>query len=191
MSARFKLQTLTALAVLSIVSFLSSAEASDPGSNDASLKKEFEQRAKQYLDFRKKVAGRSPAPTRSLEKIQANQRELANKIRVARAGTKQGDIFTPPIAEYFRHQIAVILSGPNGKKIVASLRNAEPVKMELQVNESYPEKIPLQSTPPTLLLKLPQLPDGLEYRLLDRELILRDAEANIIVDYVPNAFPGP
>jgi len=47
----------------------------------------------------------------------------------------------------------------------------------------------LQSMPPNLLLNLPGLPDGLEYRLLDRELVLRDREANIIVDYVPNAFP--
>jgi len=65
------------------------------------------------------------------------------------------------------------------------------VKMELQINQSYPEDVPLQSTPPTLLLNLPQLPDGLEYRLLDRELVLRDTQANIIVDYVPNALPEP
>jgi hypothetical protein len=61
--------------------------------------------------------------------------------------------------------------------------------MQLQINQSYPENVPLQSTPPTLLLNLPQLPDGLEYRILGRELVLRDGNANIIVDYVPNALP--
>ncbi|MBV9622432.1 MAG: hypothetical protein JOZ14_00460 [Acidobacteria bacterium] len=61
--------------------------------------------------------------------------------------------------------------------------------MELQINESYPERVPLQSTPPTLLLNLPSLPDGLEYRILDRELVVRDRDANIVVDYVPNALP--
>jgi hypothetical protein len=79
--------------------------------------------------------------------------------------------------------------GPHGNKIRASLLHAEPVKMELQVNQSYPENVPLQSTPPSLLLNLPQLPDGLEYRLVGRELVLRDSEANIVVDYVPNALP--
>jgi hypothetical protein len=49
--------------------------------------------------------------------------------------------------------------------------------------------VPLQSTPPTLLLNLPQLPDGMEYRILNRELVLRDSEADIVVDYVLNALP--
>ena len=62
--------------------------------------------------------------------------------------------------------------------------------MELQINESYPEKVPLQSTPPTLLMNLPELTKGFEYRILGRELVLRDSDANIIVDYVPNALPG-
>jgi hypothetical protein len=61
--------------------------------------------------------------------------------------------------------------------------------MELQINQSYPEEIPLQSTPPTLLLTLPELPKGLEYRILGRELVLRDSDANIVVDYIPNALP--
>jgi len=62
--------------------------------------------------------------------------------------------------------------------------------MDLQINQSYPENLPFQSTPPTLLLNLPELPKGLEYRILGRELVLRDSDANIIVDYVPNALPG-
>ena len=49
--------------------------------------------------------------------------------------------------------------------------------------------MPLQSTPPSLLMNLPDLPKGLEYRLLGNELVLRDADANVIVDYVPNAVP--
>jgi hypothetical protein len=36
---------------------------------------------------------------------------------------------------------------------------------------------------------LPELEDGLEYRVLNRELVLRDTQANIVVDYVPNALP--
>jgi len=49
--------------------------------------------------------------------------------------------------------------------------------------------VALQSTPPTLLLNLPELPKGLEYRILGRELVLRDTDANIVVDYIPNALP--
>jgi hypothetical protein len=156
---------------------------------DNKVSSDFEARAKQYLDLRKKVAGKAPKPNDSPAAIVSSQRELGNKVRVARAGAKQGEIFTPEIAEYFRRQIAATLAGPHGNEIRASLHHAEPVKMELQVNESYPEDVPLQSTPPTLLLNLPQLPDALEYRILGRELVLRDREANIVVDYVPNALP--
>ena len=85
--------------------------------------------------------------------------------------------------------IAATISGPHGSDIRASLRRAEPVKIQLQVNQSYPENLPLQSTPPSLLMNLPDLPKGLEYRVLGSELVLRDADANIVVDYVPNALP--
>ena len=74
------------------------------------------------------------------------------------------------------------------RRISSSLRHAEPAKIELQINQSYPETVPLQSTPPTLLLNLPELPKGLEYRILGRELVLRDSDANIVVDYLPDAL---
>ncbi len=159
------------------------------GTPDAALVSEFQGKVKEYLDFRDHTVGPRPKPTQNPAEIVSRQREIANKIRVARAGAKQGEIFAPEIADYFRHQIAASLAGPHGNQIRASLKHAEPVKMELQINESYPPHVPLQSTPPTLLLNLPDLPDGLEYRLLDRELVLRDGEANIVVDYVPNALP--
>ena len=102
----------------------------------------------------------------------------------------RGKFLLRDLADYFRRQIAATLNGRHGKQIRSSLRHSEPTEMELQINQSYPEKVALQSTPPTLLLNLPELPKGLEYRILRRELVLRDSDANIIVDYVPNALPG-
>lgn len=160
-----------------------------PGSNDAKVVADFEQRAKQYLEWREKTVGKTPSPANSPEKIVAARRELANRVRVARAGAKQGEISTPEASDYFRRQITDTLNGPHGKEIRSSLRHAEPTKIELQINQGYPETVPLQSTPATLLLNLPELPKGLEYRILGRELILRDSDANIIVDYVPNGLP--
>jgi hypothetical protein len=176
---------------LLLASLASSAQAPPAhGSNDAKLVAKFQQRARQYLDWREKTAGKPPAPTDSPEKIVASRRDLANKVRVARAGAPQGQIFTSEVAGYFRREIAVNLNGRSGKQVLTSLRHAEPTSMQLQINESYPEKVALQSTPPTLLMNLPELPKGLEYRILGRELVLRDSDANIIVDYVPNALPG-
>jgi hypothetical protein len=39
-------------------------------------------------------------------------------------------------------------------------------------------------------MSLPQLPAGLEYRLVGKELVIRDVDANIVVDYVANALPS-
>jgi hypothetical protein len=178
------------LVPLIVVPQLLAAQGStSTASGDARVVNEFQQRVKQYLDLRKKAAGQAPKPTDSPQVIASSQRDLGNKVRVMRAGAKQGEIVAPEIAQYFRRQLSAALVGPHGKEIRTSLRRAEPVKMDLQINQSYPENVPLQSMPPSMLLKLPELPDGLEYRIIDRQLVLRDTEANIVVDYIPEALP--
>jgi hypothetical protein len=175
--------------VLLVPMLLAAQGKTSSGSGDARAVNEFQQRVKQYLGLRKKAAGQAPKPTDSPQVIASSQRDLGNKVRVLRAGAKQGEIFAPEIAQYFRRQLSAALVGPHGKEIRTSLRRAEPVKLDLQINQSYPENVPLQSMPPSMLLKLPELPDELEYRIIDRELVLRDTEANIVVDYIPEALP--
>jgi len=184
-------RTLSLLVAVLVVCRAGTAAQKPPtaGTADAALVGDFETRIKQYLDFRQRHVGVPPKPTDNPGEIVAGQREMGNKIRVARAGAKQGEVFSPAIAQYFRKQIGASFAGGHGNEIRASLAHAEPVNIELQINQSYPPKQPLQSTPPTLLLNLPELADGLEYRVLNRELVLRDTQANIVVDYVPNALP--
>ena len=47
---------------------------------------------------------------------------------------------------------------------------------------------PLATTPANLLANLPQLPMDVEYRIVGRHLLLRDVDANIIVDFIYNAL---
>jgi hypothetical protein len=71
-----------------------------------------------------------------------------------------------------------------------SLRRAEPVHgVALKVNGTYPQGVPLQSTPPTVLLHLPRLPKELEYRIVGHDFALHDTVTNLIVDFIPNAIP--
>ena len=42
---------------------------------------------------------------------------------------------------------------------------------------------------PLILKRLPPLSDGIEYRFMGRDLILRDAHANLIVDFIHEAVP--
>jgi hypothetical protein len=125
------------------------AEQSGPLARAVEDRQRFWRKNKPYLELRKSTAGTPPKPTTSAGKITTSEQEMAAEIRAARSDAKQGDIFTPEIAAYFRQQIASTLRGAEGKRIRASLRHAEPVKnLPLQVNQTYPPDIPLQSTPP-------------------------------------------
>ena len=189
-SSRLKLPRIVVLGMLELLLAGTVLGQSSTAASPEQIAADLLGRAKQYLDFRKQVAGSTPKSNSTPSKITSAQNDLANKIRVARAGAKQGEIFTPEITQYVRRQIASRLSGPDGKRIRASLRHAEPVNITLQINQSYPDNVPLQSTPPSLLISLPQLPTGLEYRLVGKELVIRDVDANIVVDYMANALPS-
>jgi hypothetical protein len=45
------------------------------------------------------------------------------------------------------------------------------------------------TTPPALLNRLPPLPQELAYRIVGRDLTLKDTKAGLIVDLIPNAIP--
>jgi hypothetical protein len=162
----------------------------DPGSL---LVQDFEARVKDYVKLQKQEEAGLPAlkPGASSEKIAHYEHELAERIRRVRYGAVQGNIFTPEIAAEFRGLIAIAMKGSDGGHVQQSLRHAEPgVKQSLRIGEKYPVSgFPLQSTPPTLLLNLPPLPAEVDYRVVAHNLVLRDAKASLIVDFVADAIP--
>ena len=56
------------------------------------------------------------------------------------------------------------------------------------MNKKYPKNLPLQSTPPTLLLNLPLLPKELQYRIVGSTLFLYDEPSDLVVDLIPDAM---
>jgi hypothetical protein len=157
--------------------------------NDSLLVRDFESRVSHYLQQLKKQAGDSPGSMNSVEKLNQSQKAAAQKTKATRQQARQGDVFTPKIAGYFRRQIHSAFQGPQGKEIRASLRNAEPLPdVLLKVNQVYPQQVPLQSTPPTLLQDLPPLPKELEYRIVGHHLVLLDLVPKLVVDFIPNAL---
>jgi hypothetical protein len=154
--------------------------------------KQFTELVRQYVDLRNKVEASLPrlGSKEPQEKIVERQREFAQKIREARPGAKRGDIFAGEIAEEFRHLIRREFRGPKGPNARKTIREGEPLKpFRLRVNDTYPDVLPATSFPPTLLLKLPQLPKEVAYRIVGRALVLQDVEANLIVDFVHEALP--
>jgi hypothetical protein len=168
-----------------------SAKPDNAKPDDGQIVKDFEAGVSHYLEERKQRAGTSPRPTSSPEKLEQARQSVAQKSKVVRDDAKQGDIFAPDIADYFRRQIAITLRGPQGSRIRSSLRHSEPVHpLPLHVNQSYPHGLPLQSTPPSLLLNFPSLPKELQYRIVGRTLVLLDITPKLIVDFIPDAMPS-
>jgi hypothetical protein len=150
--------------------------------------------AKNYLGIvHNAPSGAKLRPTADVGELEKRRRALRDVVVAARPNARQGDLFTPPVADLFRKLMAQVLDGSEGNKVRRSLQGAEPASAtqapQIAVNHNYPNQKgqPLQSAPATLLQCLPILPKGLEYRMVGNMLVLRDTEANLVVDYLPNA----
>jgi hypothetical protein len=153
----------------------------------------FAGRVQQYIKMQKNLEASLSTlkPTKDTAQIVEHQHALAGKIAEARRDAHQGDIFTHEVTERFRKIIGRAFHGPEGRLARRTIRQDEPSKaiIRLRVNDVFPEGIPLTTTPPTLLLKLPELPQELAYRFVGRDLTLIDTKARLIVDLIPNAIP--
>lgn len=159
---------------------------------DSLLVGDFGKRVAGYVALHKTAVGEvhRPKSNTSPEAIAHYEHELAHRIRELRKGATQGAIFTPEISAEFRRLILMAMQGSRATRVHESLKHAEPVSLpSLRVNGTYPEGIPLQSTPPSLLLNLPQLPPEVEYRVAGSDLVLRDVDANLVVDLIHNVIP--
>jgi hypothetical protein len=161
---------------------------SKPPQEDTPTVPEFQKRLDAYMTLQKKVIADLPAlkNTDDPKEITAREVAMGEAVRRARAGAKPGDIIVPETAAYFRKLVQEDLqtrTAPEKKVMKDELPPFEPV-----VNQTYPPEHPLATFPATLLKLLPTLPEELEYRFLANALIIRDAKANIIIDYVLNVF---
>lgn len=167
------------------------AQQTAASASDQTLLSDFTKRAKAYVDKEHMLAPAQMKPTTDVARLQQQRKQLRDAVQQSRPNARQGDIFTPETAVAFRNILVKLLNGPDGKKIKSSLDHAEPgAPAEFKVNAEFPNQNgqPIQSVPPTVLRVLPELPRGLEYCIAGKTLALRDAAANMVVDYLPNAL---
>jgi hypothetical protein len=133
-------------------------------------------------------------PKMSQNEIAGRSSKLANAIIAARQGAREGDIFTPEVStimatiikeEYSRRPQRILETRGDAQQ---ELKDEHP-DFEPHVNQIYPTGAPLATFPASLLPLLPQLPKQVEYRIVTTNLLLRDIEANVIVDVMRNAVP--
>ena len=139
-----------------------------------------------YFELRSELEKRLPPQTVTDDpaEIRRAVRALADRIRVARAEAKQGDIFTPTVSAQFRKALLLEMNAPTW----AAIMDDNPGEFSVQINGSYPDEKPLSTVPPNILAALPTLPDDIQYRFLGRHLILYDTRASLILDRIPCAI---
>lgn len=152
---------------------------------------EFENRAKGYIKLREQADNGLPKlPKKATkEQIQAHHDAFLKAVQQARAGTRQGDIFTPDASVIIRQMIKDEFKGRDRADLRARVFEAENTGIRVKVNVEYPQSKEVMDMPPQLLLTLPQLPKDLKYRLVGEYLLLVDRENEMIVDYMTNALP--
>lgn len=155
----------------------------------------FEQRVEQYATLHRLLEGPLPMlrPTPNIEEIQATVRALGYRIQTARQNAKQGDLITPDIARIIRRRIAACLTPEEWAAIFAendeeTAEYAAGAVPPLRVNMEWPIQALFNFVPPQMLAALPPLPPELQYRIIGRSVVLWDHHANLIVDFLPNAF---
>jgi hypothetical protein len=151
----------------------------------------FNRHVKDYLKQRARVKAKIPPLSKDAtpEQIAAYQKTFVESLRAMRAGTKPGYIFNPQTVAYFRRIIKTEVPPVDKPEIRQTILEADTKGVPLKVNFPYPESKELTQIPPTLLLKLPQLPKEVKYRYVGRNLLLVDTDNNLIVDYMLDALP--
>jgi hypothetical protein len=172
---------------------------------DAKVLAKFQHEVEDYMDAHRELLHRIPnvGPNATAQEIAAHRDKMSKAIQAERRKAKQGDIFKPEVEAAFRRIIARELSGPEREQVVQAIKQGNPrvesvpnqadptrvhpESVRVAVNVAYNDEAPVSSMPPTLLLKLPQLPEQVRYRFVGRDLILRDTEANVILDFIKDA----
>ena len=157
---------------------------------DAVVLADFEKRIERYMALHDELAKGAAEleETEDPARIREAQERLAARIRMARKDAKPGDIFRPEVRTKFRRLMYPEVKGPRGRETRQTIEEDAPESMPLKINAPYPEGEPVPTVPPNVLANLPALPEELEYRVVDKHLILRDVAANLIVDFIPNAI---
>ena len=158
---------------------------------DSAILADFNARLERFVKIQRALLKRLPLSENATpEEIKKRQETLAAQLREIRKNAKQGDIFTAQAAELFKRLMTFeVQQAPRETRQALAEEDGEVAEVWLRVNATWPASEPLTTAPVNILDKLPQLPPDVEYRITNtRHLILRDVDANIIVDFIYNAI---
>jgi hypothetical protein len=180
------------LTMVSIFAFSQTATAQGAlSAEDGKTLTEFENQAKAYSRMREDLEAKLPKMPKdaTADQIETHKVTFQKLVLQARAGAKQGEIFTPAAGVLIRKIIKTEFGGKDGADLRKTVLEAENKDVAVKVNVAYPDSKEQVEMPPALLLVLPQLPKQLRYRFVGTNLLLVDRENGLIIDYLTNALP--
>ena len=185
------MRTLFVLGFFTMFSVGTAAQQQKPPVNAVAQEMvDFHKRIDAYMKVRDEATKNLPdqKETGDPAKISTREKALGQAIGKARVAAKPGDVFGEEMSMYLKKALAEDWKSrsPADRK---ALFEELPKGIKLAVNQPYPTTLPLVSVPAKLLARLPMLPEALEYRLIDRYFLLRDRDANVIVDVLSNVYP--
>lgn len=169
----------------------STAAQQKPAANQSGVAtKAFLDRLQAYVRYHNNVVKMVPplVDTSDPAKISDREKALGDALIKQRPDAKPGDFllkeYQPILAQIIKDDFAHRPLADR-KALIQEL----PKGMSINVNTIYPTTIALVTFPSNLLQKLPTLPRELEYRIVGRDLILRDVTGNVVVDVMREVFP--
>ena len=162
--------------------------------SDAGMIADFKKRVDDYVKLRDRAENAAPDLEKKSQPVEITtaEKSIAHHVRSARATAKRGDLFTPATQAMFRRMLRPPLAkGSDAADNKAIIKDDSPAVKDVpfKVNAEYPKEVALSTVPPDVLAALPQLPEDIQYRFAGKHLILFDAKANLIIDFMLNAMP--
>ena len=154
----------------------------------------FTRRLDAYMDIHNDVERRLAAQWAfdDPEDLFDAMRAMQSGIRVARPDARPGAVITPEVSALIRARLAqrLVVCHYSVEDVREFLNEERPPGVpEPRINEPFPWTVG-SAMWPTLLAALPPLPSELQYRFFDRDLVVIDVHADLVVDVMENALPA-
>jgi hypothetical protein len=144
-----------------------------------------------YMALRQHAASvPEPPVTPDVSALDHTVNGFGDRIRAERPEAKPGDIFTKDVSQVFRERIAEVRNERGINLVRDEIHDevARAADRRVAVNGHFNWGSG-SAMPPEFLEVLPTLPEGLEYRFVNRDLVLVDLEADLVVDVLHDAVP--
>jgi hypothetical protein len=117
---------------------------------------------------------------------------MQSGIRSARPAARRGEVFTPDVSALIRTRLLqrLVVCDYSIEDVLGFINEERlPGVQAPRINEPYPWMAG-SAMWPTLIAALPPLPSELQYRFFDRDLVVIDVHADLVVDVLQNALPA-